>query len=58
MQKLLIMSILAATVAIPVRMSAARNRADGLKRTIKWMIGFCVFYLLGLLYLYPRLEGL
>jgi hypothetical protein len=58
MQKLLLYSILIATVAIPVRMSREKTRAEGVKRTVKWMVGFCVVYLLGLLYLYPRLEGL
>jgi len=58
MQKLLLYSILVATVTIPVQMSGAKTRAEGIKRTVKWMIGFCVLYLLGLLYLYPRLEGL
>ena len=58
MQKLLLVSILIATVAIPVQMSREKTRAEGVRRTVKWMIGFCVLYLLGLLYLYPRLEGL
>ena len=58
MQKLLLYSILIATVAIPVRMSREKTRAEGVKRTVKWMVGFCVFYLIALIYLYPRLEGL
>jgi hypothetical protein len=58
MQKILLFSILIATVAIPVQMSGAKTRAEGAKRTVKWMIGFCVLYLIGLIYLYPRLEGL
>jgi hypothetical protein len=39
-------------------MSREKSRAEGVKRTVKWMIGFCVFYLFALMYLYPRLEGL
>jgi hypothetical protein len=58
MQKLLLVSILVATVAIPVQMSKARTRTEGVKNTVKWMVGFCVFYLFALMYLYPRLEGL
>jgi hypothetical protein len=58
MQKLLLVSILVATVAIPVQMSREKSRAEGVKRTVKWMVGFCVFYLFALMYLYPRLEGL
>jgi hypothetical protein len=58
MQKLLLVSILIATVAIPVQTSRAKTRAEGVKRTVKWMIGFCVFYLIALMYIYPRLEGL
>ena len=58
MQKVLLFSILIATIAIPVLMSGAKTRAEGVKRTVKWMVGFCVLYLIGLLYLYPRLEGL
>jgi hypothetical protein len=58
MQKLLLVSILIATIAIPVLMSREKTRAEGVKRTVKWMVGFCVFYLIALMYLYPRLEGL
>jgi hypothetical protein len=42
----------------PVQMSREKSRAEGVKRTVKWMVGFCVFYLIALMYLYPRLEGL
>ena len=58
MQKLLLVSILIATVAIPVQMSREKSRTEGVKRTVKWMVGFCVLYLLALMLLYPRLEGL
>jgi hypothetical protein len=58
MQKLLLISILVATIAIPVQMSTEKTRAQGVKRTVKWMVGFCVFYLFALMYLYPRLEGM
>ena len=58
MQKILLVSILVATVAIPVQMSREKSRVEGVKRTVKWMVGFCVVYLIGLIYLYPRLEGL
>jgi hypothetical protein len=57
MQKILLISILVATIAIPVQMSREKSRAIGIKRTIKWMVGFCVFYLFALMYIYPRLEG-
>ena len=58
MQKILLVSILVATVAIPVQMSREKSRVEGVKRTVKWMVGFCVIYLIALIYLYPRLEGL
>ena len=58
MQKLLLVSILVATVTIPVLTSRAKSRTEGVKNTVKWMIGFCVFYLFALMYLYPRLEGM
>lgn len=58
MQKLLLVSILVATIAIPVVMSREKSRPEGVKRTVKWMVGFCVFYLIALMYIYPRLEGL
>jgi hypothetical protein len=57
MQKLLLVSILIATIAIPVQMSREKSRAVGVKRTVKWMAGFCVFYLFALMYIYPRIEG-
>jgi hypothetical protein len=57
MQTILLLSILVATIAIPVQMSRHKSRAEGLKRTVKWMTGFCIFYLFALMYIYPRLEG-
>ena len=58
MQKLLLVSILIATVWITLGWQPKVPVSEGVKRTVKWMVGFCVLYLIGLLYLYPRLEGL
>jgi hypothetical protein len=55
MQKLLLMSILAATVVFP--MVAARNPRPivGLRRALAGFALFEAFYLIAVLYLYPRL---
>jgi hypothetical protein len=57
LQKLLLLSILIMSVAIPVRTSMEKDRALGLTKTIKYFIAYAAFYLFALLYLYPRLEG-
>jgi hypothetical protein len=57
MQKLLLLSIMIMSLVLPIRASQEKERLVGMKKTIKWMALYCVFYLFGLLYIYPRLEG-
>ena len=55
MGKLLLLSIVIATVAIPARAAREKNARKGLRKALLQMAVFNVFYLLGLLYLYGRL---
>jgi hypothetical protein len=57
MQKLLLISIMIMTIAIPMQTSRAKTRAAGARLTVKWMVIYCAFYLFALIYIYPRLEG-
>jgi hypothetical protein len=57
MQKLLLISILIMSVAIPVATSRDRSRKRAVRQTITWVAAYCVVYLIALLYIYPRLEG-
>jgi len=55
MGKVLLLSFIFATIALPVRASRKRDPEDGLKKTIRWMITFNVFYLFNLYFLQGRL---
>ncbi len=55
MHKLLLLSILLATIAIPVRGARNTNPVRGLKKTVLHMFAFECFYLVAVIYLYPRL---
>lgn len=55
MQKLLLMSVLFATVAIPIRAASDANARRGLRKAIVYMALFDVMYLLALRVIYPRL---
>ena len=55
MQKLLLVSILFANVAIPAWAARDRNPRRGLKKALLAMTVFDVVYLAGLLFVYPRL---
>lgn len=56
MQKALLMSILVATVAIPMVAASSRSAKHGLRRTIVWMSVFNLCYLIGVIYVLPRLP--
>lgn len=56
MAKLLLLSFVFATVAIPVRMSADKDPKRGLRKAMKWMIYFNLFYLFNLYYLQAHLN--
>ncbi len=54
MAKLLLLSFVFATVAIPVRMSRDKNPKRGLKRALKGIVLFNLFYCFNLYYLQAR----
>jgi hypothetical protein len=54
MAKLLLGSIIVATVAIPFAMARERSAVRGLKKALVYSILFNITYLLGLLVIYPR----
>lgn len=54
MSKLLLMSILIAMITIPTRAAREPDPKQGLKRAIKQMVIFEVFYVFALLYLWGR----
>jgi hypothetical protein len=55
MSKLLLLSILIASIALPAKAARERNPRKGLRKTILYMLLFNVFYLFGLLFLYGRI---
>jgi hypothetical protein len=55
MQMLLLMSILIMSVALPMVAARDRSAVRGFRRLVVWMAAFNVLYLIGLLYIYPRL---
>jgi hypothetical protein len=54
-QKILLISILAASGFIPLWAARTRDPILGLRRAVLGIFGFEVAYLIGLLILYPRL---
>lgn len=54
MSKLILISVLLATIALPAVAARDTNPRRGLRRTIKYMAIFYAFYLFGLLFLYGR----
>jgi len=54
--KLLLISILFATIALPLRAARDPSPVRGLRRTVVWLVGFNVFYVLAVVYLLPRLQ--
>jgi hypothetical protein len=54
-QKLLLVSILIAAIAIPFRAARARTARLGLRRAVFWMLAFNILYLFAVRLVYPRL---
>ncbi len=54
LSKLILISVLLATIALPAIAAQDENPRRGLRRTIKYMVLFYAFYLFGLLFLYGR----
>jgi hypothetical protein len=57
MGKFLLISILVATFAIPMRAAADPSPARGLRRTVLWLAAFNVAYVIAIVYVLPRLPS-
>jgi hypothetical protein len=55
-QKLLLISILFATLILPIRAARHSHPVKGLRKAILYAVAFNAFYALAILYLYPRLS--
>jgi len=55
MSKLLLLSILIASIALPAKAAREKNPRKGLRKTIVYVLLFNVFYLFGLMFLYGRI---
>ena len=56
MGKLLLMSVMVAMVALPMRAARDGSAVRGLRKTVLWTVAFNVLYLIAVLYVYPRLP--
>lgn len=57
MAKLLLISIVIMTIAIPMRASRDPSPTRGLRRAVLWFAGFNLLYLIGIIYVLPRLPA-
>lgn len=57
MQKNLLLTILIATIMIPMLAASDRSPTRGFRRTVTWMALFNVFYMIALIYIWPRLPA-
>lgn len=55
LQKLLLVSILLATMALPMRAARDPSPTRAFRKAVTWTVGFAAFYMLSILYIYPRL---
>jgi hypothetical protein len=55
MAKLLLLSIIFANIALPVRAAGSKNPRLGLRKTLIHMAVFNFLYIFSVLYVYPRL---
>jgi hypothetical protein len=56
LKKLILMSVLIATIWLPVAAARNHNGRAGIRVVQKRWLGFCVAYVLALLYIVPRLQ--
>jgi hypothetical protein len=54
-EKFILISILLATIILPMRAARDASPARGLRRTVMWVMTFNLMYLIALLYILPRL---
>jgi hypothetical protein len=55
MGKLLLLSIIMGTIALPARAARDKNPRTGLRNTIRWLTAFNVLYVISLRLLWHRL---
>jgi hypothetical protein len=55
MQKAILISIVAATIILPMWAARERSARRGLRKAIAWIAVFNVAYLLAVIFVYPRL---
>ena len=55
--KLILLSLLIMSVAVPVRLSQRQQRARPFRTMLKAMIGCCMLYIFVIVYVYPRVAG-
>jgi hypothetical protein len=55
MQKALLITVLIATIAIPLRASRVQDRAKAIRKMDKQLFVFCALYVASLVFLYPWL---
>ena len=57
MQKAMLISILIATLVIPLRASRIQDRGKAIRKMDKQLFVFCAVYVVGLVVLYPMLGA-
>lgn len=57
MSKLVLLSIILATIIVPHHLAKLDSRAKGYKKLKLWMGLSCAFYIILLLYVYPRVAN-
>jgi NADH:ubiquinone oxidoreductase subunit 6 (subunit J) len=57
MSKVVLLSLLVATMILPHQIARIRSRAAGYKKLKLWMFLCCFVYIMLLIYVYPRVEG-
>lgn len=56
MQKILLLSILLATMSIPMFAAADPKPGRGLRRAVLWLVAFDIAYVIAIIYVLPRLP--
>ena len=56
MQKLLLLSLVLATVIIPIQAARHESAVIGLRRTVLGLSAWIVFYVVAIVYILPRLS--
>ena len=56
MRKTLLISIVIAMIAIPVLAAREQSPVRAIKKALLYTLGFAIFYLLAIRFIYPRLP--